>query len=68
MGTLINRDVATAAAAPLVLQGVDGVHRVPKAPQKRLSGATVPALGIRWGGAVRRRVGRSVINRLLYRL
>ena len=63
-----NRNVAVAAAAKLVLKGVDSILADPRSSAKSLSEAVMPIFGLRWNREVCERLGSSVINRMLYRL
>ena len=66
MDGITNRSIAVAAAARLVLSGVDKVLNDPRAPAQALSEAIIPIFGIRWNREVCQRTGG--INNMLCRL
>ena len=62
---IVNRDIATAAAAELALGHLNRSLRPTVASSKLLEAAIIPIIGIRWSAQVIRRVGSRKLNGIL---
>ena len=66
---ILNRELAVAQAAKIVLKEANKVIMDPKASNKALSAAILPLFGIRWSKDTCQRVGKDgELTKLLYRL
>ena len=65
---ILNRNIAVAEAAKILLEKSNRITSNPKAPNKELTGAILPLVGIRWNKDNWKMVGGGELTHLLYRL